>query len=316
MPKTKRERKPKGPRLTIREEFLQPIPPIKAATKKYLGNEDSLEAFLSYFPPFALLTHDEEIYFARLAHSGDVLGRDRLIMHNLRLVVSETLKHYSPRMSDTTQAVIVICEGIFGLMSAIDRFDPEMGNRFSTYATHWVRRFIYRGSNELRFIRLPHYIQGILARSPAVERELSLQLGRDPTVDELADNLGERKSAYRLAMGASQNTNIIKPVPGLTGEFEGAGENYLDSCNCDPSLTDPLEDMIDDEEKEVLLQSIKRILSPREATVLRMRYGIGTTTHTLQEIGKKLKLSRERIRQIENQALDILKQHYRLKEMT
>lgn len=277
---------------------------------KFPANEDTLEAYLAYFPSFDLLTWDEERYFARLAHLGDEIGRDRLVMHNIRLVAAQALHYFSARMTDNTQVVTVIQEGIFGLMRAVERFDPERGYRFSTYATHWIRRFIFRGSSALRFIRLPHYIHGILARLPGVTAELEQKKGRHPTSQEIARKLKEREGAYHLAMHASHSTNIVKPLNTEESSEGGVTEDYMDACNEDPSAVDPLESLVDDETKERLAKALLT-LPERDQTVIKMRFGIGyERSYTLQEIGAAVNLSRERIRQIEHLCLVRLRENF------
>lgn len=258
------------------------------------------------------MTPDEEKYFARLARHGDELGRSRLIMHNIRLVASEALRYYNARIPDNTQIVSVIQEGIFGLIKAVERFDPERGYRFSTYATHWIRRFIYRGSNGLRFIRLPHYIHGILARLPGVTANLKqAKGGKDPTSKEIANELNEREGAYHLAVKAAHSTNIVKPDPNEEITEPGLPADYIDACNADVSATPPLDTLIDEEMVERLEEALDT-LSDRDALVVRMRYGIGyKEPFTLQQIGDKVDLSRERIRQIESASIERLQAYFR-----
>lgn len=310
----RRKRKPRKKKevLVVRSELFGSVPTMTGNSKRrFPAAEDTLESFLAYFPSFDLLTPDEERYFSRLARMGDELGRTRLIMHNIRLVASEALRYYNARIPDNTQIVSVITEGIFGLMKAVERFDPERGFRFSTYATHWIRRFIYRGSNGLRFIRLPHYIHGILARLPTKLAELEKK-GKDPTPKEIAKALKEREGAYHLAVQAAHTTNIVKPTH--TSEAEGyqadLSEDYIDACNEDKNAINPLDALIDMEMGERLTKALDT-LSSRDRKVIEMRYGIGyKRTYTLQEIGNAVNLSRERIRQIENSSVKRLQEHF------
>lgn len=287
--------------LAVRPELFESIPLLTCSTKaKFPASEDTLEAYLAYFPTFELLTPDEERYFSRLSHLGDELGRNRLVMHNIRLVASEALRYYNTRIPDNTQIVAVIQEGIFGLIRAVERFDSERGFRFSTYATHWIRRFIYRGSNSLRFIRLPHYIHGILARLPSVTSELEREKGVAPTPAEIAVKLKEREGAYHLAVQASHTTNIVKSSGSGETMEHGVSEDYLDACNEDKKAVAPL-DMLVDMEMGERLKTALGTLTDRDRQVIEMRFGIGyKRPYTLQEIGDEVHLSRERIRQIEN----------------
>ncbi len=305
--KTKIGGRPKKKVLQVRTELLEPIPSLTLGSLRHPPNRDGLESYLAYFPSFDLLTAQEEVFFAKMAHRGEVLGRDRLIMHNIRLVAAETLRYFKGKTADDTQAVSVISEGVFGLIRAVERFDPDRGFRFSTYATHWIRRFIYRGSNGLRFIRLPHYIHGILARLGPTTAALREELGRDPLGKEVADRLGQREGAYRLAVQASGNTNIVHPVQTNACRPDGVHEDYLDTCNKCSKTVDPADALLASEAKELLLAALKKI-DRRLATVVMMRYGVGfKRKSTLQEIGEKLSLSRERVRQLEAEGKDQLR---------
>ena len=288
--------------------MLEPISSLTLGSPRHPANSDSLESYLAYFPTFELLTAQEEVFFSKMALRGETLGRDRLIMHNIRLVAAEALRYFKGKNSDSTQAVSVISEGIFGLMRAIERFDPDRGFRFSTYATHWIRRFIYRGSNGLRFIRLPHYIHGILARLGPVTAILKDELGREPEPPEVAEALGQREGAYHLAVQAATNTNIIRPLH--TNEMREAGvtEDYLDNCNECPKCVDPAEALFVSEAKSLLLNALTKI-NKRLATVVQMRFGVGKydRKYTLQEIGEHLSLSRERVRQLEAEGKENLR---------
>lgn len=298
--------------LTVRPELFDQIPSLTATRAKFPASEDTLESYLAYFPSFELLTPEEERYFARLARLGDELGRARLVMHNIRLVASEALNYYNTRIPDNTQIATVIQEGIFGLIRAVERFDPERGYRFSTYATHWIRRFIYRGSNSLRFIRLPHYIHGILARLPSVTEELKRTNGGvEPSPAAIAKRLKEREGAYHLAVKASHSTNIVKPAVNDDHVPESRiAEDYLDACNEDPNAEDPLDLLIHSEMSERIKKALRKLLTARDRKVVCMRFGLGyPRAYTLQEIGEKVNLSRERIRQIENSSLKRLKEH-------
>ncbi len=301
--------------LAVRPELFESIPLLTCNQKaKFPASEDTLEAYLAYFPTFDLLTPDEERYFSRLARLGDELGRNRLVMHNIRLVASEALRYYNTRIPDNTQIVAVIQEGIFGLIRAVERFDPERGFRFSTYATHWIRRFIYRGSNSLRFIRLPHYIHGILARLPSITSELEREKGEAPTPAEIAVKLKEREGAYHLAVQASHTTNIVKPSGSSETAEHGVSEDYLDACNEDKKTGSPLDKLIDMEMDERLKTALGT-LSKRDRKVIEMRFGIGyKRPYTLQEIGDEVSLSRERIRQIENMSVVKLKDYFKDRE--
>lgn len=297
-----------GKTLEVRPHLLESIPELTAGSMRHPTNKDSLESYLAYFPSFELLTADEEVFFSKMARSGNALGRDRLIMHNIRLVAAEALRYFKGKSSDDTQAVSVISEGLFGLIRAVERFDPDRGYRFSTYATHWIRRFIYRGSNSLRFIRLPHYIHGILARMASTSALLEAQLGREPDSREMADALGQREGAYRLAVQAGSNTNIIRPVVNDDNrEVGGVSEDYLDQCNVCQKCVDPADALLATEARELLLKALDAI-DDRLAEVVKMRYGVDCERkYTLQEIGEKLNLSRERVRQLEAEGKDHLR---------
>lgn len=295
--------------MVVRPFVKEPIPPIPETVRDVA---DTLESFLSYFPTFELLTSDEEVWLAREIQKGKrsryPFAKDRMVVHNLRLVVSEALRYARQRrVSDPSYVVAIITEGILGLMTTCDRFDWRQGFRFSTYATHWIKRFIHRGSNELRFIRLPHYIHGILAKTPStLERLRSKKKGRgEPNTEEIATAMNERVGSYELAVEAGRATNIIKP--GLIDDGEHCDQplEFVGKTDADE---DPLFITLARESTDLLWRALGA-LTTREATIVMMRHGIECEAMTLAEIGERYCLSRERIRQVERAALDRMKRY-------
>ena len=286
-------------KLVVRDFVKNPVPPIPPTVRMAA---ESLEAFLSYFPTFELLTADEEVWLSKEIHKGKRSRyphvRDRLIVHNIRLVVHQALRYARQRRcTDPSYIISLISDGMLGLLVTSGRYRWQTGNRFSTYATHWIRRFIHRGSNELRFIRLPHYIHGILAKTPSTIERMRAEGNECPTAEQIAEEMNERVGSFELAVEAGRSTNIVKPVSYYDDEdwteyLEGETEEEVD----------PLFTTLGKENTALLWKALDA-LKTREAMIVMMRHGIECEPMTLAEIGAVYRLSRERIRQIEREAL-------------
>jgi RNA polymerase primary sigma factor len=256
-----------------------------------------------------LLTSEEEIVLTRAVQAGDQIARQRLIESNMRLVINiaKTYRNRAIPLEDLIQ------EGAIGLMQAAERFDPEKGFRFSTYATHWIRQAIGRAiDNKAKAIRLPAHVSQSLRK---VERErirLSRELGYDPTTEQLAQAMGI--SAKKL-MTLMQSSQELLSLDMTLGDSSGMtlGGLIKDHAGDDP------EDMVISQEMMEELQRIMLELNDREQRVMRLRFRLDGTDTTFQEdIAKEMKLSRERVRQIEVQAIKKLRalaQRRRLREL-
>ena len=256
--------------------------------------QDVLTQYLGRIRTGKLLDAQEEKDLSRRAREGDRMARRRLIECNLRLVIS-IAKKYRGRgvlFEDLIQ------EGNAGLIRAVEKFDPEMGNRFSTYATWWIRQAVTRAvADSARTVRLPAHVVDALYRLRRAENSLSLELGRDATEEELADRLdvkpqearrlrevGQPISSIHAKMGSEDGSEMGELLPD-----ERSGEDYA---------------RVEVGQWEMTLVEAVRSLPEREAKVIQMRHGLdGSQTRTLREVSEALGISQERARQVEMKAL-------------
>ena len=220
--------------------------------------------------------------------------RDALILANLRLVAHIAKKY----VNQGVPFMDLIQEGNIGLMKAVEKFEYERGNKFSTYAYWWIKQAIARGiADKARVIRIPVHVTEKIKKIQRVSKELTESLGRKPTPQHIAK---------KLRIPTRKIEEILKAIPD-TLTLDDFGHDLdkpgLMRFVADPNATSPIENTIERELKEKMDATL-RALSPREEEVLRLRFGIGRdSSHTLEEIGRKVKLSRERVRQIEHSAL-------------
>ncbi|MEI6044828.1 MAG: sigma-70 family RNA polymerase sigma factor [Chloroflexota bacterium] len=263
-------------------------------------SEDALADYLRMIGRTKLLTVDEELKLAQMAESGDDYARQRLVEANLRLVVSIAKKYQGRGLS----MLDLVQEGNIGLMRAAEKFDYRLGFRFSTYATWWIRQAVSRAiADQARTIRIPVHVVEDLGRLSRAQRKLSDELGREPNPAELAGEMGEKEEKILDLLRYSQEAvSLEKPV----GEDSSLGELVEDPNSLDPEA---------DASRQLLSQAVReslKALSEREQKVLALRSGMEDgRPWTLEEVGKVLGITRERVRQIEAKALRKLR-HPRL----
>jgi RNA polymerase primary sigma factor len=258
---------------------------------------DALQLFLNEMGKYKLLTADEEVELAKRIERGDKEAKDLMINSNLRLVVSISKKYQGHGLS----LLDLIQEGIIGLIRAVEKFDWRKGFKFSTYATWWIRQAVQRGvANKAREIRIPVHIVDRERKIARAERELTLKLGRPPDEKEVAKAAKlPLKQVREVREAARAVTSLDRPV-GEEGETS-FGELVAGD---EPSPEETLHVSL---EQDILRRAV-RGLPEREQEVLKLRYGLNgdSTPKSLEEIGRQLGLTRERVRQVEAEALERL----------
>jgi RNA polymerase primary sigma factor len=255
---------------------------------------DSLQLFLKDIGKVPLLTAAQEVELSKRIERGDHRAKQQMVEANLRLVVS-IAKNYR---NQGLPFLDLIQEGTIGLVRAAEKFDYRKGFKFSTYATWWIRQAVARAlADKARTIRMPVHVVEKLNKIGRTERKLLSELGREPTIDEIAAELEfERDEVEQIRMSAQAPVSLEKPV----GDDE---ESEFGHFLADASA--PLPD--DAAETTLRKETLKRVLkslSARERRVLELRYGLdGQHPRTLDEVGRTFNVTRERVRQIENQSL-------------
>ncbi len=259
----------------------------------------SLASYLAHIGRGQLLTHEEEIQLSKAAKAGEAKARRRLIEKNLRLVVSVAKKYrgYGLPFEDLIQ------EGNIGLMRAVEKFDPNQGCRFSTYAIWWIKQAVQRAvADKGRTIRVPVHMGEKIRKVSRAYNELSMELEREPTEEEVAGRLGWTAEEVRVAVEATPDaTSLDRPM-----SSEDPASQLGDYVE-DERASDTPDEVMREMEKADLKEAIDR-LPERVRYVLVRRYGLDNRNPaTLAELGGELEISRERVRQLQNQAEQILK---------
>ena len=264
-------------------------------------SDTGLSIYLSEISKIPLLSPAEELRIARLALQGDNEAIRKLIVSNLRLVVSIAKKY----LYFGLPLLDLIEEGNLGLMKAVTRFDPERGCKFSTYATWWIRQAITRAlSNYGRTVRIPVYVTDNVTRYKKVAEEIYIKTGKYPDPEDVAEVMGikvaEAKRLHEYYMDISSLDNLDS-----TDTDDGRGFALPESA--EPRQVD---EAIHQIELDQQLGELMSQLTPREANIVRYRYGVTDgKAHTLEETGRAFGLTRERIRQIENDVMRRLRSY-------
>lgn len=277
------------------------------------NSDDSVRMYLREIGKIPLLTHEEEMVLAKKAVEGDRRAKDKMAEANMRLVVS-IAKRYSGRGLDLLD---LIQEGNTGLLRAVDKFDPEKGFKFSTYATWWIRQAITRAiADQARTIRIPVHMVETINKLMRTQRRMTQELNREPTSEELAKELFANETNMTEKQKIDKVNNIMKIKQDISSLDAGVGRDGDDGE--DSTLGDFIEDEDTQSPEEsassqLLKEQVKDILSSlsdREQKIIKMRFGLGgTKSHTLEEVGLEFAVTRERIRQIEAKALMKLRKH-------
>jgi RNA polymerase primary sigma factor len=262
------------------------------------GEVDSLRVFLGDIGRIPLLTAAQEVALAKRIERGDGHARQQMIEANLRLVVSIAKRYQQPELP----LLDLIQEGTLGLVRAVEKFDHRKGFKFSTYATWWIRQAVTRAlADKTRAIRIPAHIVEKLNRITRTERRLSLQLGREPSAHEIGREVGlPAEEVERIQHSARSTVSISRPV--------GEGDDVeLADVLADEQAPLP-EDGLHEAFRSKTVRSLLESLNDRERRVLELRYGLtGEEPWTLEEVGRELRVTRERVRQIEMASLHKLR---------
>jgi RNA polymerase primary sigma factor len=263
------------------------------------GVENSLQLLLSKISCHPLLTAAEEVSLAKRVERGDVEAKHRMVESNLRLVVSIAKRYrgFGLPLLDLIQ------EGAIGLNRAVEKFDWRRGHKFSTYATWWIRQAIQRAiSNNARTIRIPVHVLERRRKVELVARRLETELGRKPTRDELARAADVPVERVDEAFGLARTTVSLNQTFGSDGEMTEFGDLLAD-----PRIDSP-EDELERLQRSRVVHEALLTLPERERIILDRHYGLSGAPQTLEEIGRQLGVTRERVRQLEGHALATLSQ--------
>jgi len=256
--------------------------------------DTAIKLYLREIGLVKLLTPQEEIQLAARIKKGDKKARELMIKANLRLVVKIARDYEGIGLP----LLDLISEGNIGLMKAVERFDPKKGGKLSTYGSWWIKQSIKRAlANQSKTIRLPVHLVDKISKMRRIAMRLQEEFGREPTDEELADELDVTPLRVRqMRLASVRPASLDAPI----GDDDS--NNFSDVVE-DENATSPY-DNLEDKTVTDMLQDMVKHLDPREATILRYRFGLdGGSEKTLEEVGKKFGVTRERVRQIQNLAL-------------
>jgi RNA polymerase primary sigma factor len=276
---------------------------LNAVASKYVEevSDDSVKMYLREIGKIPLLKPDEELELAYKILDGDQRAKDKMIESNMRLVVS-IAKRYSGRGLDFLD---LIQEGNTGLLRAVEKFDPDKGFKFSTYATWWIRQAITRAiADQARVIRLPVHVNETINKIMRTNRQLSQELNREPTIEEIAKELEILPEKVEYMLKVKQDTGSLDASVNNDDDDSVVGDFVVDEDTETPDEA---------ASAQFLKDSIKNVLSDlteREQKIIALRFGLDDgKNYTLEEVGREFNVTRERIRQIEAKALVKLRRH-------
>jgi RNA polymerase primary sigma factor len=269
-----------------------PARPAAAAPSEPLTT-DSLTMFMNEIGRYPLLTAAEEVELAKRIERGDAEAKARMINCNLRLVVSIAKRYQRQGVSlgDLVQ------DGIIGLDRAAEKFDWRKGFKFSTYATWWIRQACQRAvANQARTIRVPTHVHERRVKLGRTRKRLELELEREPTAEELAEATGLELQHVEEALGVAEVSASLNQAIG------GDGDGELGDLFADPTAVDPVEEADESLRRRAVREALQT-LPERERRVLELRFGFAGQQQALEAIGRELGITRERVRQLEGEAL-------------
>lgn len=272
-------------------------------------SDDSVRLYLREIGKIPLLNAEEELALAQKVVAGDKKAKDKMAEANMRLVVS-IAKRYSGRGLDFLD---LIQEGNTGLLRAVEKFDPDKGFKFSTYATWWIRQAITRAiADQARTIRIPVHMVETINKLLRTQRRMTQELNREPTIEELAKELEMEPEKVEYVMKIKQDIHSLDAGVGRDGEDE---DSVLGDFIEDEDAASP-EDAAAGQLLKEQVQDILSSLTEREQKIVKMRFGLEDgKNHTLEEVGQEFSVTRERIRQIEAKALAKLRKHKDAKKL-
>ncbi len=287
---------------TTEDEVPKPAAPLGANERilddKFNKTLDATQIYLNEIGFSPLLTAEEEVYFARKALKGDEAARKRMIESNLRLVVKISRRYVNRGLA----LLDLIEEGNLGLIRAVEKFDPERGFRFSTYATWWIRQTIERAiMNQTRTIRLPIHVVKELNVYLRAARELAQKLDHEPTPEEIARLLDKPVADVERMLGLNERVTSVDTPVGASSD-----RTIVDTI-ADTQVSDPAA-LLQDSDLTASLDAWLEELTEKQREVLARRFGLrGHEVSTLEEVGHEIGLTRERVRQIQVEALKRLR---------
>lgn len=300
---------PKPEDLTDEDEEEEDEETLNAGQYFDDASDDSVRLYLREIGKIPLLTGEEELSIAHRVIAGEKKAKDEMAEANMRLVVS-IAKRYSGRGLDFLD---LIQEGNTGLLRAVEKFDPDKGFKFSTYATWWIRQAITRAiADQARTIRIPVHMVETINKLLRTQRRMTQELNREPTIDELAKELEMEPAKIEYVIKIKQDITSLDAGVGRDGEDEDSilGDFVADEDSATPEESATIQLLR--EQVQLILSS----LSDREQKIIKMRFGLENgKSHTLEEVGREFAVTRERIRQIEAKALTKLRKHKDAKKL-